>query len=213
LWMDKFGIRILEGYGTTEASPGVAINTPMHCKLGTVGQILPDMRFTIEPVEGITKGGKLLISGPNIMLGYLRPENPGVLEPTAHIIDGELCPGWYDTGDIVDVDEDRYITILGRAKRFAKLGGEMVSLAAIEEAIAVLWPEHLHAAITVEDPQKGESVMLFTQKSEPSRNAIIKFFSDNGYSELYIPKTVQYIAEMPLLGSGKIDYMTLKNSL
>lgn len=212
IWMEKFGIRILEGYGTTETAPAISVNTPMHCKLGTVGRFLPSMRFTLTPVEGITEGGRLVVSGPNVMLGYLRTSNPGVLEKTSATIDGVEWQGWYDTGDIVRVDEENYITIIGRAKRFAKIGGEMVSLAAIEELIAELWPEHLHAAVSINDEKKGESIILYTDYAKADKQSILQFLIQKNYPEIYIPKKVVYINEMPILGTGKIDYVAL-NSL
>ncbi|WP_038539604.1 acyl-[ACP]--phospholipid O-acyltransferase [endosymbiont of Acanthamoeba sp. UWC8] len=213
IWQEKFGIRVLEGYGATETAPAISVNSPMHYKPGTVGRILPNINYKLEAVEGINEGGKLIVNGPNVMLGYLRPEKPGIIQKPAHVTQDETYEGWYDTGDIVSVDEDKYITILGRAKRFAKIGGEMVSLAAIEEAVTKLWPENLHGTLSVDDPKKGESIILFTDKEGAAKEDIIRFLNKEGYSELYIPKSVIYIEEMPLLGAGKIDYMSLKEKL
>ena len=125
LFNTKFGgVKLLEGYGATEAAPVVAVNHPDRNRPGTVGQLLPGMEARLEPVEGITEGGRLFLRGPNVMAGYMSPDDPTRIEP----LDG----GWHDTGDIVDIDEEGYIAILGRVKRFAKIGGEMVSLSAVE---------------------------------------------------------------------------------
>ena len=123
-WSERFGIRVLEGYGATETSPVLASNTPMQNKAGSVGQFLPGVEYKLIPVPGVEKGQRLVVKGDNVMLGYLLHNKPGVIQvPSA-----ELGPGSYDTGDIVQVDEEGFITIQGRAKRFAKIGGEMISL-------------------------------------------------------------------------------------
>jgi acyl-[acyl-carrier-protein]-phospholipid O-acyltransferase/long-chain-fatty-acid--[acyl-carrier-protein] ligase len=140
VWFERFGIRILEGYGATETSPALAVNTPMHFKAGTVGRLLPGIQHRLERIEGIDASGRLFVRGPNVMLGYLRAENPGVLQPPAD--------GWYDTGDIVDIDADGFVTIKGRAKRFAKVAGEMVPLGAVEDLVSKVWPEETHAVVT-----------------------------------------------------------------
>ncbi len=161
LWMDRFGLRVLEGYGATECSPVIAVNTPMHFRAGTVGRLLDGMEYRLEAVPGIEEGGRLHVKGPNIMLGYLRADNPGVLEPPPD--------GWYDTGDIVSVDARRFITILGRAKRFCKIGGEMISLNAIELKLSELYPEESHAVVAAPDKKKGEQLALFTTLAKPDR--------------------------------------------
>ena len=165
VYMEKFGLRILEGYGVTETSPVLALNTPMFNKFGTVGRLLPGMEARLEPVPGVEDGGRLFVRGPNVMLGYLRAENPGVLERPPE--------GWHDTGDIVSIDPEGFITISGRAKRFAKIGGEMVSLAAVEMLAAELWPDALSGVATVPDPRKGERLILVTTKKDPVRSDLI----------------------------------------
>lgn len=202
IWSEKFGVRILEGYGATETSPAISINTPMHNKAGTVGRLLPSIDYKLEPVEGIENGGRLIVSGTNIMKGYLLHDKPGELQPPQD--------GLYDTGDIVSVDDQGFLKIEGRAKRFAKVGGEMVSLTAVENYIAKLWPESSHAVINVDDQKKGEALILFTTKKEAKRADITKYVKANGLSELSIPKKIVEIEEIPLLGTGKIDYNGVK---
>ncbi len=201
IYMEKFGIRILEGYGVTETAPALALNTPMFNKFGTVGRLLPGMAARIEPVEGVEEGGRLYVSGPNVMLGYLRAEHPGVLEVPPH--------GWHDTGDIVTLDEQGFITIKGRAKRFAKVGGEMISLAAVEMLAADLWPDVLSGAVAVPDARKGERILLYTQQKGASRSDVIAFARERHASELMFPAEVIYMEKLPLLGSGKVDYLNL----
>jgi acyl-[acyl-carrier-protein]-phospholipid O-acyltransferase/long-chain-fatty-acid--[acyl-carrier-protein] ligase len=202
VYMEKFGLRILEGYGVTETAPALALNTPMFNKFGTVGRLLPGMEARLDPVEGVEVGGRLFVRGPNVMLGYLRVENPGVLERPAD--------GWHDTGDIVSVDQEGFITIRGRAKRFAKIGGEMVSLAAVEMLAAELWPDALSGVATVPDPRKGERIILVTTKKDPVRSDLIMFARSRGASEMMVPSEVLIVEKLPLLGSGKIDHAALQ---
>jgi acyl-[acyl-carrier-protein]-phospholipid O-acyltransferase/long-chain-fatty-acid--[acyl-carrier-protein] ligase len=144
------------------------------------------------------------------MLGYLKSDKPGVIEPPSYSIDGKLMQGWYDTGDIVSIDEENYITIEGRVKRFAKIAGEMVSLLMIEEAINTLWPDSRNAAIAISEPKRGEAIMIFTTKKDPSREEIAQFFHSSGYAEIFCPRKVMFIDEIPVLGTGKTDYVSLQ---
>ncbi|CAK0773354.1 acyl-(acyl-carrier-protein)-phospholipid O-acyltransferase / long-chain-fatty-acid--(acyl-carrier-protein) ligase [uncultured Gammaproteobacteria bacterium] len=202
VWMDKFGLRILEGYGTTETSPVLAMNTPMHFKAGTVGRLLPGIDCRLEAVPGIAEGGRLFVHGPNVMKGYLRVENPGVLEPPPD--------GWYDTGDIVILDELGFVRITGRAKRFAKIAGEMVSLGAVEGAVASLWPSSQHAVVAIADERKGEQLVLVTDRSDATRAELLAHFRAQGLAELLVPRTVVSVAKVPLLGTGKTDYVAVQ---
>jgi acyl-[acyl-carrier-protein]-phospholipid O-acyltransferase/long-chain-fatty-acid--[acyl-carrier-protein] ligase len=199
-YMEKFGLRILEGYGVTETAPALALNTPMFNKFGTVGRILPGMEARLEKVDGVEEGGRLYVRGPNVMLGYLRAECPGVLEPPAE--------GWHDTGDIVTIDEQGFVAIKGRAKRFAKIGGEMISLAAVEALAADLWPQALSVVVAVPDPRKGERLILLTQQKEATRAAFQAFAKASHASDLMIPADVWVIEKLPLLGTGKVDMMS-----
>jgi acyl-[acyl-carrier-protein]-phospholipid O-acyltransferase / long-chain-fatty-acid--[acyl-carrier-protein] ligase len=199
-YMEKFGLRILEGYGVTETAPVLAVNTPMFNKFGTVGRIMPGMEARLEKVEGIEEGGRLYVRGPNVMLGYLKVENPGVLEPPEE--------GWHDTGDIVTIDEQGFITIKGRLKRFAKIGGEMVSLAAVEGLASELWPNALSAVVAVPDLRKGERLILLTQQKGATRADFQAFAKAKHASDLMIPSDVWIIDKLPLLGSGKVDLIS-----
>jgi acyl-[acyl-carrier-protein]-phospholipid O-acyltransferase/long-chain-fatty-acid--[acyl-carrier-protein] ligase len=200
-YMEKFGLRILEGYGITETAPALALNTPMFNKFGTVGRLLPGMEARLEPVPGVDDGGRLYVRGPNVMLGYLRVENPGHLERPAD--------GWHDTGDIVAIDDEGFITIKGRAKRFAKIGGEMVSLAAVEALAAELWPDALSGCTAVPDPRKGERLVLVTNRSDASRSQFLAFAKSKHAADMMVPADIIVVDKIPLLGSGKIDNMAL----
>jgi acyl-[acyl-carrier-protein]-phospholipid O-acyltransferase/long-chain-fatty-acid--[acyl-carrier-protein] ligase len=202
VWMEKFGVRIFEGYGVTEASPIVAVNTPMHYKPGTVGRLMPGIEYKLENIEGVEKGGKLWVKGINVMRGYLKEEAPGQLLPPED--------GWYDTGDVVSIDGEGFVTIEGRVKRFAKIGGEMISLGAVEEFIYQLWPDHQHAVINLPDPKKGEVIVLLTTVNQDIREAMVQQAKMKGLSETMIPKRITIVNEIPLLGSGKTDYRAVK---
>jgi acyl-[acyl-carrier-protein]-phospholipid O-acyltransferase/long-chain-fatty-acid--[acyl-carrier-protein] ligase len=202
VWSDKFGLRILEGYGVTETSPVLSVNTPMHFRAGSVGRLLPGIRYRLEPVEGIAEGGRLHVAGPNVMNGYLLAGRPGELAPPASV----FGPGWHDTGDLVEVDAEGYVFIKGRVKRFAKIGGEMVSLTAVEELAGRLWPDNLHAAASLPDPQKGERIVLLTDFAGAERALLMEHLRKEGYGEIYLPKTVYAVEAMPILATGKIDY-------
>jgi len=201
LYADKFRVNLLQGYGVTEASPVISFNTPMASKVGSVGRAFPEIETRLEAVEGLETGGRLFVRGANIMLGYIRENNIGVVEEQ-----GE----WYDTGDIVDIDEDGFITILGRAKRFAKIAGEMVSLMICEELAGHLFADSCHAAIAMADERKGEHIVLYSEAQELTREALANAAREKGLPEIYMPKHVIYMDEIPRLGNGKIDYPALK---
>lgn len=194
----KFEIEILEGYGATEAAPVVAANQLENNKPGTVGTLMSDMEYELVPVEGIEEGGRLRIRGPNIMMGYMRTTNPGVIETP----DG----GWHDTGDIVSIDKDGAIRIKGRVKRFAKIGGEMVSLAVVENCASAIWPDHLHAAASLPDPRKGEQIVLLSECPDANRTDILAWAQNHGVAELAVPRRIYHIDAVPVLGTGKLDY-------
>jgi len=200
-WMEKFGLRILEGYGATECAPVLAVNTPMHFRTGTVGRLLDQIQYRIESVPGIEEGGRLHVKGPNVMLGYLRADNPGILETPPD--------GWYDTGDIVKFDDDGFITIMGRAKRFAKIAGEMISLALVEAKLAQALPDAQHAVVAVPDAKKGEQLVMFTTDETIDARKAADALKASATPALMVPRSVIALKELPLLGSGKTDYQTL----
>jgi len=201
LWAEKFGIRILEGYGATETTPITSVNTPMCFKAGSVGRFMPSMKHQLEPIPGIHEGGQLHVSGPNIMKGYLLAANPGKLVPP----ESKYGKGWYDTGDIVSVDNEGYITIKGRSKRFAKVSGEMVSLTAVEQLAIEAWPEGHHAAVSLPDPKKGEQVILLTTHKGATLHDLAK--SAVGVAQISLPRKVIAVDAIPLLGAGKTNYI------
>jgi acyl-[acyl-carrier-protein]-phospholipid O-acyltransferase/long-chain-fatty-acid--[acyl-carrier-protein] ligase len=200
VFMERYGIRILEGYGVTETAPVLAMNTPMANRPGTVGRLSPLMESRLDPVPGIEEGGRLSVRGPNVMLGYLRAENPGVLEV--------LTEGWHDTGDIVAIDQAGFITIKGRAKRFAKIAGEMVSLSAVEAIATALWPQAASVTVSIPDQRKGERIVLLTTQKNAERSAMQAQAKAIGASELTVPAAIMVVDKVPLLGTGKTDYVT-----
>jgi acyl-[acyl-carrier-protein]-phospholipid O-acyltransferase/long-chain-fatty-acid--[acyl-carrier-protein] ligase len=198
MYRERFGALIVEGYGMTECSPVVAVNSSTFSRDGTVGRLLTGMEMRIDPVEGIEEGGRLHVSGPNLMLGYMKDDRPGVLQ----LRDGN----WHDTGDIVSVDTDGFIAIKGRAKRFAKIAGEMISLGAVEMMVKQLWPEADHAAIAIPDKRRGERIVLITTQSPARKDELIAYSKRYGATEMMIPDDIVNVDAIPVLGSGKVDY-------
>jgi acyl-[acyl-carrier-protein]-phospholipid O-acyltransferase/long-chain-fatty-acid--[acyl-carrier-protein] ligase len=194
----KFGVELIEGYGATEASPVVAVNQPSDNHAGAVGRFVPGMEHRLEPVEGVNNGGRLFIRGPNVMAGYMTSDQPGVVQPPEG--------GWHDTGDIVSVDDEGVVRIRGRVKRFAKIGGEMVSLAVVENCASSIWPDHLHVAVSLPDAKKGEQIVLLSEASDVNRSEMIAFAQSHGVSELTIPRQCHHVDAVPILGTGKTDY-------
>ncbi len=203
LFQTQFGgVAIVEGYGVTECSPVVAVNNPFNNRYGTVGQALPGLETRLEPVEGISDGGRLFVKGPNIMSGYINAENPDVVEAPKD--------GWHDTGDIVNIDAEGFIRILGRAKRFAKIAGEMVSLTAVERIAEEVWPDNRHAVIAIADDKKGERLILITDRPDADVARLTDWARQHGTPVLAVPRKIVKVAEVPVLGSGKTDYVTLQ---
>ncbi|MFT4582271.1 MAG: acyl-[acyl-carrier-protein]-phospholipid O-acyltransferase [Gammaproteobacteria bacterium] len=206
IWGDKFGIRVFEGYGATEASPVICVNTPMGNTPDSVGQLLAAMEYYLEPVEGIATGGRLVVRGPNIMRGYLFHGGDGICYPPST----DYGQGWYDTGDIVTVDANGFVALVGRQKRFAKIGGEMVSLVQTEEIAQLAWPEVMSAAVSLPSSRKGEQILLLCEDRECDRRVLVATAKKLGLPELSLPKRVIFCETIPLLGSGKVDYPAVR---
>lgn len=201
LWLSKFGVRVFEGYGATEASPAIAMNTPMQNKLGTVGQILPGIQYKLIPVPGIESGGILEIKGPNVMKGYLVAGAKEMIPPPDK---------WFETGDVVTIDEMGFMTITGRVKRFAKIAGEMVSLQLVEKQIYQLWPNSQHAVISVPDASKGEQLVLATTFVDATREHLVRLAKQHQFTSITLPRKIMIFKNLPLLVTGKVDYVSLK---
>ncbi|HET7084396.1 MAG TPA: AMP-binding protein [Rhizomicrobium sp.] len=198
----KSPVQLLEGYGVTETAPVVAANQPDANHPGTVGRMLPGMETRLEPVEGISGAGRLFVRGPNVMLGYIRPDAPGKIVPPKD--------GWHDTGDIVAIDDEGFLAIRGRLKRFAKIGGEAVSLAVVENIATALWPDNAHAAVAVPDGRKGEQIVLVTNARDASRVDMVGWAQNHGVAELALPRRLVLVDAIPVLATGKTDYVSVQ---
>ncbi len=198
----KFAFQVLEGYGVTEASPVLAANQPEDIRSGTVGKLLPAIEARLEAVDGLDDAGRLQVRGPNLMKGYLSADEPGIVQPLGN-------DGWYDTGDVVAIDNHDYISIRGRMKRFAKIGGEMVSLTVVENCASAVWPDHMHGAAILPDPKKGEQIVLVTDRQAPDRALLLRWAQSHGVPELAVPKKIISVDELPVLGTGKMDFVAV----
>jgi acyl-[acyl-carrier-protein]-phospholipid O-acyltransferase/long-chain-fatty-acid--[acyl-carrier-protein] ligase len=206
MWFEKFGIRIFEGYGATECAPVLAVNTPKACKFGTVGQFVSHIEYKLLPVAGIEGAGELHVKGPNLMTGYLLHGSNGAIKfPSS-----EAGEGWYNTGDIVSVDVNGFVAIKGRMKRFIKIAGEMVPLEVVEKIAKAASEKFNHACVSRPDAAKGEALVLYTTDPELKRETLSKTANALGYSELMVARNIRYIEAIPILGTGKTDYVTLK---
>jgi acyl-[acyl-carrier-protein]-phospholipid O-acyltransferase/long-chain-fatty-acid--[acyl-carrier-protein] ligase len=204
-WSQKYGVRILEGYGATECSPCVSLNTPLESRYGSVGRLMPGMEYRLEKVEGVEDGGRLFVRGPNVMKGYLNAD------ADAKFL---ALDGWYDTGDVVSVDADGYLHIRGRLKRFAKVSGEMVSLSAVEDALAGAFPQYglrcQVAVITRPDENKGEVLIAVTNEPKLALDEIREAIKAKGLTNLSVPHEIKVVKEIPKLGTGKVDHRGLQ---
>ena len=198
----KYSIELLEGYGVTEAAPVISANQLGANRSGTVGRLMRHIEARLDPVEGIANAGQLFVKGPNVMLGYIKPERPGEIQPPEG--------GWHDTGDVVSIDADGYIAIKGRLKRFAKIGGETVSLAVVESIASALWPDYFHASVALPDGRKGEQIVLVTTKPDADRHELVGWAHNHGVSELAVPRRIIHVEDVPVLGTGKTDYVQVQ---
>lgn len=203
IYQEKFGIRILEGYGATECAPVLSVNTPMANLIGSVGPLVPGLEAKLEYIPGITNGGLLSVKGPNVMMGYYLFDNPGILKAPEG--------GWYNTGDIVEIDTAGFVHIKGRMKRFAKIAGEMISLEIVETIANTASPEFSHAASTQIDAQRGENIILFTTDADLKREDLNSASKELGTTDLAVPRKIVLVDKLPILGTGKTDYVKLKN--
>jgi acyl-[acyl-carrier-protein]-phospholipid O-acyltransferase/long-chain-fatty-acid--[acyl-carrier-protein] ligase len=208
VWAQKFGVRILEGYGATECAPCISLNTPLEPQYGSVGKLMPGMEYKIEPIEGVAEGGRLFVRGPNLMKGYLNPDANEKFKALG---------GWYDTGDIVKVDENGFFTILGRMKRFAKISGEMVSLTAVEDALAGAFPQYglrcQIAVISQPDADKGERLIAVSNEPKLTLEEIRAAIKGKGLSNLCVPREIKTVREIPKLGTGKVNHRELQKMI
>ncbi|MBQ9270898.1 MAG: AMP-binding protein [Alphaproteobacteria bacterium] len=209
MWMEHCGIRMMEAYGSTECSPVMTANNGIFNKFGSIGKLLPGMQYRIEPVDGIDTGGELCVKGPNVMLGYYMPDNPGILVPPQN--------GWYHTGDVVDLDEIGFFTIKDRIKRFAKIGGEMVSLNAVQDmvidATKEMLGEYNYGVVAIPHESKGEQIVLVTNNKSVTSSMLHDYVKANGMSELYLPRVILYHEKLPVFATGKSDNVTLKKEV
>jgi len=201
-YKNNFNVQILEGYGVTEASPAVSVNTHENYRIGSVGKILPRIEYKLEGIEGYDKGGLLYLKGRNIMDGGYYDKGK---------FSGKEEGGWYNTGDVAYVDEDGYLFILGRLKRFAKIAGEMISLIQVEEYPKKLWPENNSVVCSIKDSNKGEALILLTDNKNADLETLINSMKETGLSSLYAPRKIKIIDEFPILGSGKLDFKKLQD--
>ncbi len=208
VWSQKYGVRILEGYGATECAPCVSVNTPMANREGATGRLMPGMEYRLEAVPGVDTGGRLHVRGPNVMKGYLN-EGPNK--------EFQALNGWYDTGDIVSVSDDRFVTILGRMKRFAKVSGEMVSLTAVEDALAGAFPQYglrcQTAILSQPDENKGEKLICVTNEPKLKMDEVREAIKAKGLTNLCVPRAIIPVREIPKLGTGKVNHRELENRL
>jgi acyl-[acyl-carrier-protein]-phospholipid O-acyltransferase / long-chain-fatty-acid--[acyl-carrier-protein] ligase len=222
---EKFGVRPIEGYGTTELSPVAAVNVPDHrssgvyqkgTKEGTVGRCTPgSMAKVVDPDSGADLGvdqpGLLLIKGPNVMQGYL-----GKPDKTAEVV----RDGWYVTGDMAKIDAEGFIQITDRLSRFSKIGGEMVPHIKVEEVLQKVLADgseddqELKVVVTaVPDDRKGERLIVVHKPLKKSLDEVVAALNSSGLPNLWVPSRDSFLQvdDIPHLGTGKVDLRGLKS--
>ncbi|MDR2098416.1 MAG: AMP-binding protein [Rickettsiales bacterium] len=205
LWMEKFGVRVIQGYGATETSPLITINSPAYNRSGSIGKFPPGIEYRLKKLDGVAEGGELVVKGDNVMMGYMKLDNPGVVVPPKD--------GWYETGDVVYVDADGYVFIKDRIKRFAKIAGEMVSLTNVESLAKEAFASHDDlevAAVAIPHETKGEQVVLAATMPGLDLSVIAEYAKRQGIYELYVPKAFMHVDAIPILKTGKRDYAGLR---
>jgi long-chain-fatty-acid--[acyl-carrier-protein] ligase len=207
-------MKVLEGYGITECSPVVSANREESIRPGTIGRILPSVEYAIQDVETGRRAergrsGLLLVRGPSIFSGYLNYNGP------SPFVAFEEKP-WYRTGDLVSEDEEGVITFAGRLKRFVKLGGEMISLPAIEEVLARCYrtdsDDKPVLAVEATPQELNPELVLFTVR-DLQREEVNRRLREGGFSPIYNIRRIVKLPEIPVLGTGKTDYRALKERL
>lgn len=206
-----YGVRVMSGYGATECSPVVTMNSALQHEYGTVGKVLSGIEYKLAPVAGIDGKdgtvGRLFVKGKNVMKGYLKNDKAN----HKYLVEDE---GWYDTGDIAEVTPGGYLKIVGRLKRFSKISGEMVSLTAVEDALTGIFGERKTAVIiAVEDERKGEKLVLVTNEKGADLKSVRERVRGKGLPDLACPREIIYMKDIPKLGTGKVDYVKLRELL
>ncbi len=202
LFSEKSPAIILQGYGATECSPVIAVNHPETNRPGTVGKLLPGMEARLKPVPGVTAGERLFVRGPNVMAGYLNPDGGGFVR--------RQSDEWFDTGDLAKVDMDGFIIVTGRVSRFARIGAEMTSLAAVEDHAGLLWPMAKHAAVAIASDGGREMIVLVTDQHNAERADFSAWARARGVARVEIPQRIVVVRELPLLPTGKPDYPEIR---
>jgi acyl-[acyl-carrier-protein]-phospholipid O-acyltransferase / long-chain-fatty-acid--[acyl-carrier-protein] ligase len=207
-YWDQHHLALLEGYGTTETSPVISVNAPAHNRPGSVGRVLPNIEVRLEHWETgepcpVGATGKILVKGPSVMNGYFDD-----FEATSM----RLHRGWYDTQDMGYMDADGYLWHVGRLARFIKIGGEMVSLVQVEDALQRAVPPGVDGVVAeVADAARGSRVVAVVTEGVDEREVVRQMSGE--LAAIALPKQFVVIPELPKMPSGKIDYRSLTETV